>query len=150
MTVDEFIDELGGLGEEISNLEDDLLEIGLRIVNDMKARTPIDSGALRNSITSIVTNNSIELTMLAYGMFQNYGVKGTVSGSADPVPPEVNPQPREGGQYSFNSIYRMIGGPLPFGARINIHRFGLRPQRFFNIDEIATILEQELANRIDI
>ena len=44
----------------------------------------------------------------------------------------------------------MIGGPLPFGTRVNIHKFGLRPQRFFNLDEIADILEQELQNRIDI
>ena len=150
MTVDEFVNELGDLGEQISNLENDLLEIGLGIVNDMKARVPVDSGALRNSITSVVTNNSITITMLAYGMFQNYGVRGTQSGSADTVPQEVEPTPREGGSYSFNSIYRMIGGPLPFGARVNIHRFGLRPQRFFNINEIATRLEQELANRIDI
>ena len=150
MTVEDFINDLQGLGEQITNLENDLLEIGLRIVNDMRSRVPVDSGALRNSITSVVTSNSLTISMLSYGMFQNYGVRGTQSGFADSVPQEIEPSPRSGNTYQFNSIYRMIGGPLPFGARVNIHKFGLRPQRFFNLDEIADILEQELQNRIDI
>lgn len=149
-SIDDFLQDLQGLGEQITNLESDLLEIGLRIVNQMKTQAPVNTGSLRNSIQALVTSNSLEIQMLAYGLFQNYGVKGTRSGFAFGVPREISPQPRTGNQYSFNPENSMIGGNLPFGARVKIHQYGLKPQQFFDLDAIADQIEQELGNRIQI
>ena len=47
MTVDEFERALGDFGETMSNLSPILTQIGGRIVDDVKAGAPVDSGALR-------------------------------------------------------------------------------------------------------
>ena len=150
MTVDEFDRLLEGFGEQLSNLNNDLLEIGGRIVNEMKSAAPSHTGALRNSIQAVVEDNSLTLEMLAYGVFQNYGVDGMSRQVADPVPSFGVIQPRTGNRFGFSGDYEMIGGDLPIGARKKIYQLGLKPQRWFNLELLSDQVEIEIANRIDL
>jgi hypothetical protein len=75
MTVDDFIADLASLGETLSNPQELLAELGDNMVTTIKTQVPVDTGALRNSIRWGFNGvNSIELFMLDYGVFQNYGV----------------------------------------------------------------------------
>jgi|TARA_R110000851_G_scaffold246530_1_gene399181 hypothetical protein len=127
MTVDELVADLGMLGQELSDPQSLLTELAEPIVAEMKRRAPVDTGALRNSIGYTVNGNQIEFDMLYYGMFQNYGVKGTQDSTALPVPFGLL-QPRVGNTYSFTK-----------------RRFGLRPQTFFNYDTITNTITDGIA-----
>ena len=81
MTVNDFIGDLAQLGEALSNPQELLAELGDNMVTTIKTQVPVDTGALRNSIQwSFTADNAIELRMLNYGVFQNYGVNGTDGG----------------------------------------------------------------------
>lgn len=150
MTLDEFSNALRGFGEELRTIDDELLEIGGLLVEALKAAAPRDSGALKNSIEAVVQDNSIQVQMLAYGVFQNYGVDGTNQPRADRVPFGIDPRPAAGDKYGFSGQYEMIGGDLPFGVRTSIYQKGLRPQNWFNLDTLADQITNEIANRRDI
>jgi hypothetical protein len=147
MTTDEFADLLEGFGERISNLNDDLLAIGGRLVSELKGAAPSNTGALTNSIQAVVENNSLSIEMLAYGIFQNYGVDGMSQAVADPVPSFGVLQPRTGNRFGFSGDYEMIGGDLPIGARKKIYQLGLKPQRWFNLDDLTDAVTEEIAIR---
>ena len=147
MTVDEFANLLDRFGDNLSNLNDDLLAIGGQIVNELRGAAPSDTGALRNSIQAVVEVNSLAIEMLAYGIFQNYGVDGMSQAVADPVPQFGVLQPRTGNRFGFSGDYEMIGGDLPIGARKKIYQLGLKPQRWFNLDNIADEVTNEIAIR---
>lgn len=121
MTIDDFIAELDQFGQELSDLSPVLQELGDSITADMRSKAPVDTGALRNSIRAVVTYNSLEIDMLYYGAFQNYGVNGTQESLARPVQFGVQPRPTSEPFYAFKK-----------------RRFGLRPRQFFDMD----ILEQ--------
>ena len=74
MTVDEFISDLSALGEELSDPQQMLTEIGTGIVEEMKRIVPVDTTALRNSIGYVINGNQLSITMLNYGLYVNYGV----------------------------------------------------------------------------
>ncbi len=150
MTVDQFANMLEGLGDQLSNLDSDLLEVGSRIVTELKAQAPYNSGQLSNSIQAVVENNSLAIEMLAYGIFQNYGVDGMSRQIADEVPQFGVLQPRTGRRFGFSGDYEMIGGDLPIGARKKIYQLGLRPQRWFDLDGLSDEITIEIANRIDL
>jgi len=118
------------------------------IVNQIKANAPVDSGSLRDSIQAVVANNAVEIQMLAYGLFQNYGVDGMQQRQADPVPFGVEPRPAAGNRFGFSGDYEMIGGSLPIPARKHIYAFGIKPQRFFDIATISNYIETEVARRL--
>tara|TARA_R110000744_G_scaffold178562_1_gene297552 strand:- start:46 stop:483 length:438 start_codon:yes stop_codon:yes gene_type:complete len=74
MTMDELLRDLGALGEELSDPQSILTEIAEPIVAEMKRTVPVLTGDLRNSIGYVITGNTVQFTMLEYGMYVNYGV----------------------------------------------------------------------------
>ncbi len=137
MTVDEFESALGDFGETLTNLQPILTQIGGRLVDQIKADAPVDSGTLRQSIKAVIEQDSLSIEMMYYGIFQNYGVDGMQNAPAREVPRFGVPQPTAGRRFGFSGDYEMIGGSLPFGARKQIYKMGLKPQSFFNVDAIA-------------
>lgn len=122
MTVDDFIQDLNALGQELSDPQSILTEIGEQITSEMKRLAPVDSGALRNSITYTVTGDEMTINMLYYGAFQNYGVGGSSSS-----PTNLTPVPAFG----------IIQPTSPPYYRFRTREFGLRAQPFFNMDTIT-------------
>ena len=111
---------------------------------------PVDTGRLKNSLQArIIDGQFLGITMLNYGYYQNFGVEGTRNATrqfgVDDIVKTFLP-PREGDTYKFNKQNKMIGGDLPFGARVNIHRNGLNAKRFFDtedlIDRVIEIVNQ--------
>lgn len=133
MTVDDFIAELEGFGQELSNISPVLQELGDRITADMKAKAPVDSGALKNSIRAVVSDNKLEIDMLYYGAFQNYGVNGTSDNIANKVQFGVTPRPTSEPFYAFKK-----------------RKFGLRPQQFFNLDLLEELVITTLTEETEI
>lgn len=127
MTLDDLINELGQFGQDISDLSPVLQELGDEITREMRSKVPVDTGALRNSIRAQVTYNSLEIDMLYYGAFQNYGVNGTQDGIADKVQFGIQPRPTSEPFYAFKK-----------------RRWGLRPRRFFNMDLLEQLVVETL------
>ena len=102
---------------------------------------PVNTGRLKNSLQArIIDGQFLGITMLNYGYYQNFGVEGTSNTKnqfgVDPIVKTFLP-PREGDTYKFNKNKKMIGGDLPFGARVSIHRNGLNAKRFFDTEELV-------------
>lgn len=131
MTVDDFIQDLNALGQELSDPQSILTEIGEQITSEMKRLAPVDSGALRNSITYTVTGDEMTINMLYYGAFQNYGVNGTSQRVARAVPAFGIVQPTSPPFYAFKS-----------------REFGLRAQPFFNMDTITNQITDAFADAV--
>jgi len=128
MTVEELNAELSQFGQDLQDLSPTLTDIGERITNDMVRKAPVDTGALRNSIRTFVTYNSLEIEMLSYGAYQNYGVNsGKGNKPANAVQFGVSPRP------SSEPFYAFKGGLL-----------GIRPKNFFNMDILQDTVEQSL------
>lgn len=140
MTVEDFERALEGFGETMNNLSPILTQIGGRIVDEVKAGAPIDTGALRESIKAVIEDDALSIEMLYYGIFQNYGVDGMQNAPAREVPAFGVPQPQAGSRFGFSGNYEMIGGDLPFGARKQIYKMGLKPQSFFDVDAITAVV----------
>ena len=140
MTVEEFERALGDFGETMQNLSPILTQIGGRIVDEVKAGAPIDTGALRQSIKAVIEDDTLALEILYYGIFQNYGVDGMNQAVATDVPQFGVPQPTAGRRFGFSGNYEMIGGDLPFGVRKSIYKLGLKPQSFFDVDAITQVV----------
>lgn len=150
MTVDEFESALGDFGETMQNLSPILTAIGGRLVDQIKADAPSNTGALRNSIKAVIQDDTLSVEMLYYGIFQNYGVDGNPGKPATDVPRFGVPQPEGGGRrFAFpENDGEMIGGDLAFGARKQIYKMGLRPQPFFNVDVIAAAVADGVAQQL--
>lgn len=149
MTVEEFERSLQGFGESLNNLQPILLNIGGRIVDDVKAGAPIDKGALRDSIKAVIEDDSLSISMLYYGIFQNYGVDGMNQAVANDVPTfGVTPQPTTGRRFGFSGQYEAIGGDLPFAVRKSIYKLGIKPQSFFDVDAIAQFVADGVAEQL--
>lgn len=139
MTVDEMNARLSQFGQQAVNLSDILTTIGSDITAEIKRAAPVDTGALRSSISFAVTPNSLEMEMLNYGIFQNYGVRGTED--------DAGAKPTQTG---FSGRF----GTIPQGHifQFKKRRFGLRPQNFFNttdiVDEVVERLTEELTRPI--
>ncbi len=149
MTVEDFAQQMGDLGESLENMQTILTEIAGRIVEDIKSSAPVDGGELRNSIKAIVTENELQVAMLNYGVFQNYGVDGISRSVANEVPRfGISPQPRTGSKFGFSGDYTMIGGDLPFGVRKKIYQLGIQPQTFFDIEDMSDLITEYVAERL--
>ena len=129
MTVEEFTAKLDGLGQQLSDPQSILTEVGTEIVNAMKAGAPVDTGALKNSISYTINDDTLSINMIYYGSFQNYGVKGTETGSPNPVQFGVSPRPSSEPFFAFKT-----------------RRFGLNPRSFFNMDTITNQVAQAFLN----
>ena len=148
MTVDEFESALGDFGETMQNLSPILTQIGGRLVDQIKADAPVNSGALRQSIKAVIEQDSLSIEMLYYGIFQNYGVDGMQNAPAREVPSYGVLQPTAGSRFGFSGNYDMIGGDLSFGARKQIYKMGLKPQRFFDVDVISQAIADGVAQQL--
>ena len=118
MTVDDFIADLSSLGETLSNPQELLAELGDNMVTTIKTQVPVDKGNLRNSIRWGFNGvNAIELFMLDYGVFQNYGVNPGYNTNSYHKPfmndfgGITNPQPAPG--FGMGSGYRNRAFGLP-------------------------------------
>ena len=131
MTVEEFENQLADFGESIRDLSPILNQIAEDIAEQIRQAAPVDTGRLRNSVNAFVTANSLEITMLYYGAFQNYGVNGTQDNIANKVEFGVAPRPSSEPFYAFKS-----------------RRFGLPPKRFFNLDDLQSLVAQRVETEL--
>lgn len=156
MTVDQLAAELQGIGEDFPrDLNEVMLQAAAIIVEEIKANPnlPTDTGALRNSIQGRVQDGIFGISMRDYGYFQNFGVKGTNNTKAQTSVPDIVKQilpPSSGDTYSFNPKNKMIGGDLPFGARVSIHERGLGAKNFIQFDTLAERLAQIINQNLDL
>jgi len=134
---DNFTAALSDWGERLEDLDNILLLVSSQIVADLKAAAPVDSGALRNSIQAVIQDNSLTIEMLAYGSFVNFGVKGTRDNRGLPVPFGAGPEPTLG-----------YGKPYSYKTR----KFGIDGNRhqWYDFDALATRIQNEIANRIEL
>lgn len=131
MTVEEFENQLANFGESIRDLSPILNGIAEDITAQIRRAAPVDTGRLRQSINAFVTANSLEITMIYYGAFQNYGVNGTQDNIANQVEFGISQRPSSEPYYAFKS-----------------RRFGLPPQRFFNLDDLQTLVAQRVETEL--
>ena len=83
----------------------------------------LKTGVLANSVRVVLDEKKRELTtyMQDYGVYQDSGINGTMK--------SVSPNDKslyKPGQFKS----QMIGGNLPFGARVSIAQKGFRPRPF--------------------
>mgnify|MGYP003117259784 CR=1 FL=1 len=101
--------------------------IALLIQERQKKLAPRKTGALAGSIKTLVNTSREKITisskMFDYGYFQDSGISGTKK-RVNKNPQSFNPP----GQFTGN--WKMIGGGLPFGARVSIYKNGIAPQPF--------------------
>ena len=148
MTLDQFESMLEGFGERVEGLDARLQEFFSQKVDEIRRLTPVapeDGGALRSSIKLTGDRFHFQISMLYYGVFQNYGVRG-VNSSRFPVNvPEaglsLGTHPVEQEQFQFGTNNFWNGGP-PWGA----YYTGIRAQSFFSITDITNELTQFIAD----
>ena len=131
MTVEQFEEQLADFGESIRDLSPILNQIAQDVAAQIKAAAPVDTGRLKQSINAFVTANSLEITMLYYGAFQNYGVKGTEDNIANKVEFGITPRPSSEPYYAFKT-----------------RRFGLPPKRFFNLEDLQSLVAQRVETEL--
>ena len=146
MTVDEMNARLSQFGQQATDLSDILATIGSDITAQVKRAAPVKSGDLQRSISFSVTMNTLEMEMLNYGVYQNYGVIGTENDpGAISTPDGIF---GVAANYRFRFKSQTIGGSLPFQVRKSIAQKGLKPKQFFNLrditDEVTERLTEEL------
>ena len=138
MTPQELAAELGQIGEELSDPQSILTELGSEITESMKRNVPVDTGALKQSIRYVVNGNTIEFVMLEYGFFQNYGVGGSASYNTSSY------------HKQFGNEFGVVTQPssITFGiGRVLEHRsFGLPSQTFFDYDNILNTITDGIAS----
>jgi len=131
MTVNEFEQQLGGFGESLQDITAILLQVAGPIVDDIKSRAPVDTGALKQSVQARVQGDSLFIEMIYYGMFQNFGVNGTEDRIANEVPFGVSERPTSEPFYAFKQ-----------------RRFGLPARGFFDVDLITEIVADGVAQQL--
>ena len=151
MTVDDFTRRIESLGTELNQFDQLVLKVTGPLVDQLKAATPVDTGALKSSVgLRIVDSREFYIEMLAYGFFQNYGVKAspdsTTAYNTRQTPVEgFGLPPKSGTVYQFGTRQE---GRRPWGAFYS----GLNAQGFFTMSalaqQITTGLQQELNNTI--
>ena len=153
LTPEQIAAQISDLGTEIpESLNVALQQAAAIVIEEIKSNPnfPVDTGRLKNSLQArIIDGQFLGITMENYGFFQNFGVEGTQNTrqqfGVDEIVKSFLP-PREGDTYKFNKQNSMIGGDLPFGARVFIHRNGLNGKRFFDtlelVDRVVEIANQ--------
>lgn len=135
ISVEDFEGLLSGLGQELNNIDRYLLDVAGPIIDEMKRKSPVDTGDLKKSIRAEVSNNTLLFKMMFYGSFVNYGVRGTKDNKGVNVEFGVEPRPRVEPFYSFKS-----------------RRFGIKNANFYNVgditDEVVEYIENKLIEKI--
>lgn len=159
LTPEQIADQIADLGRDLpQTLASAIQEAADIAIERVKANLITGSsatGALRSSIEAIVDESTMTLgvRMNDYGYYQNFGVKGTTNKAQlstdglDAATAEAFGV-SEGYQFKFNSDNKMIGGNLPFGVRVKIHRDGLNAKDFLNIEaftqQVADLVQENL------
>ena len=109
------------------NLKQITERIAKLIQERQKKLAPRNTGALAGSIkTSVdVLRDKITISskMNDYGYFQDSGISG-IKKRVNKNPQSFNPPGK------FTGEWKMIGGNLPFGARVSIYQNTIEPQPF--------------------
>jgi len=141
MTVEQFEQQLDQWGDQIRGLDANLQQWFSQKVTEIRALTPVDTGALRSSIKLTGDRFGYEISMNYYGVFQNYGVKGFRSSRTPVNTPEagltiggvrVEQQPFQFGTGNFDR------GGRPWGA----YYTGIRARSFFSVTDITNELTE--------
>lgn len=125
------------------------LETDLRLKLDqsgLKKRT----GNLYNNlrVTYDPTTQEVDVYMEAYGLFQSYGVRGQISDpGAQPVDKSVLIKPKSGTTYAYGKQWKVAGGNLPYGARVKILQYGLRPKSWIPTDKQLDQIVNEIVDQ---
>ncbi len=138
MTVEDFIEDLGDLGTELSNLDQAIYQWMQIKVQELKNAAPVDTGELRNSIKLTADRFSFQIRMNYYGVFQNYGVMGTKSSR---IPVNV---PEAGLSIGNTAIPEQRFGFKEDSNAWGVKYTGIRARAFFSMAELTN----ELANVI--
>ena len=130
----DFLRDLEALGQQLSDPQSILTEVGETITTQMKSAVPVDTTDLRTSITYTIDGDQMTINMLYYGPFQNYGVGSLQTSpiSLKPVEFGVNPRPRVEPFYSFQT-----------------RKFGLPSQTFFNMQSITDTIADAFATAVN-
>ena len=141
MTVDQFEQMLGGFGQRVGGLDAALQEFFSQKADEIRRLTPVDTGDLRKSIKLTGDRFEYQLTMLSYGVFQNYGVLGVDSSRFPVNVPEaglsIGSHAVEQQRFQFGTGNFDNGG-RPWGA----YYTGIRARSFFSITDITNELTQ--------
>lgn len=150
MTLDEFETRIDDFQKDLLDLTPILTEIGNEMTIALRAQAP-GNGRLKSSIRLTVEPQQFGISMLAYGVFQNYGVVGVDQGSR-----ATNPRT---GQITPDSVFPQgsgTGGRYQFGVKQPKYRgWGAyytgfsKNVNWFNIDSIAQEATERLQQRIN-
>jgi len=157
LTPEQIAAQLQDIGDNIPTSVGDAIAIaGVILENEIKSNPnfPVNTGALRDSLRiRVIDNQYMGISMLDYGFYQNYGVKGTVNTTNQfGVPEEIRSflPPSSGSEYSFNPDKKMIAGDLPFGVRVSIHKNGLNGKNFFVIEDLVDRMAELINENLEL
>jgi|SaaInlV_125m_DNA_1040241.scaffolds.fasta_scaffold06044_3 hypothetical protein len=144
LTVDDFLDDLRGLGEALSDPQQMLANMGDDIVNHMRENVPVNTGNLKSSIRwSFKGSHSIEFNMLEYGLYLNYGVK--------PDQFTENPKARRPGVGDFRALRAPWAEPefgVDMGSGYQNRTFGMQARQFFSKEQITKYIQEQFLEEI--
>jgi hypothetical protein len=142
--------EFANIGEKLPlNITQAVIDAANIVVEEIKAKAPVapvDGGTLRDSIRArIVDSDFLGISMIEYGWYVNYGVRGVNSSRVTygiPEPPASYLGVSEGYHYQYGT-----GNSSP-NRGWGVYYTGLRGQLFLNVEEaierVATIVNQNL------
>lgn len=120
------------------------------LASPVQTRTGRLLNSLQVTVGGTVENPKYILTFEDYGLFLDEGVTGTLDG--------ITGQGYLGLQFKYSGRFKMTGGDLPYGARTNIYKFGLKPKPWLQktmdavsamaAERIETDLPEDIANEI--
>lgn len=140
MTVDQFEDFLNEVVQNVEQLDNNLVPLINQMVQELKNRAPVDNGDLKSSIRATVVDNAVTFSFLDYGLYQNFGVAGTKQNQgAKPIS-----QGLQGAGKIMKFGSQTIGGKLPFGVRKAIAEKGLKPQDWFDFEDMQQRIITEI------
>ena len=136
MTVAEFEARLGAFGESIQALEPTLANIAELVEADLKSNLDRvlnrQTGDLHRSIRTTATDDTLTISMLDYGFYNNFGVLPTPSfrnGGGNPIKIDFGTR---------NGDYFMYGN----------REFGLPSRQFFSYDNLQSQIAETIALQI--
>ncbi len=149
MTLDQFAEQLNTTEQRLMNLTPILTEIGNQMTAELRMKAagtfPNSTGRLAGSISLAVQPTEFNVTMLDYGAYQNYGVRGTDNATTQKDVEEG--LPGAGREYQFRS--KTIGGDLQFGVRKSIAERGLDAKNWFSIARLTNDVKLRLQTAIN-
>jgi hypothetical protein len=107
-----------------------------------------ESGNLKSSIRVSVTEDQIVISFANYGLFQDGGVQGafgTRNPSGRGYDKRIFQYKKETDRFGRP---KPVGGNLPYGARVNIRKFGIPAKPW--IAKMLNNLSDEIAKEIEI